>query len=249
MTYAEFLLWFLVIPGLVMAGVAAWLRKTGRFPQADSRRHWRGVGILAVIAFVWTTPWDNYLIARGVWDSPPDRILGRIGYVPLEEYAFFLLMPVFNGALIGLLMHRFPAASGTSKLRQPRQRAIAAVIAAILFACGLHALRQESGTYLGLILVWFTPPLLVQWLFDPGALLRGKHIVFWGTFLPSVYFSVADHHAIRSGIWVISEQRTTGAGLPGLPFEEILFFATTSLLLAQGLVLWHSLRHPEPAAR
>jgi len=246
MTYAEFLLWFLVVPILVLIGATRWLQRRGRFAEVDSRYHWRGVAILAVIAFVWTTPWDNYLIARGVWDSPPDRIIGKIGYVPLEEYAFFLLMPIFNGALIYWLLPGLPRASAISRTGQKWQRVSVVLIAGILFSGGLYALAHERGTYLGLILVWFTPPLLIQWLFDPGALLRGRNVVLWGTLLPTLYFALADSFAIGQGIWVIASTPTTGLELLGLPFEEILFFAITSLLLAQGLVLWYGLRQSDP---
>ena len=246
MTYAGFILQFLILPiGVVICGI--WLmRKLGHLKTVDLGYHWRGVAILAVIAFIWTTPWDNYLIARGVWDSPSDRIIGRVFYVPIEEYVFFILMPVLNGAVICCLLDYLPETSSTWRVLQRRARAGAAVVAGLLFGGGLYALRHEGGTYLGLILVWLTPPLLIQWLFDPAALVRAKGMVFMGTALPTIYFGFVDHHAIREGIWVIDKASTTGWGLPHLPLEELLFFMVTSLLLAQGMVLWHSIRPPPP---
>jgi lycopene cyclase domain-containing protein len=47
--------------------------------------------ILATVAFVWTTPWDNYLVKSGVWGyGNNDRVLYVIGFVPVEEYCFFI---------------------------------------------------------------------------------------------------------------------------------------------------------------
>jgi lycopene cyclase domain-containing protein len=248
MTYAAFILLFLVFPTAALVGASLLVRQRGQIDRVNFIHHWRGVAILAVIAFIWTAPWDNFLIASGVWDSPSDRIIGRVFYVPIEEYAFFILMPLFNGAIVYLLLGRSPETAVTWRLPQMRMRMGAALLAGLLFCGGLYALRFDGGTYLGRILVWFSPPLLIQWLFDPGALLRGKRIVIMGTLLPLAYFGLADSYAIREGIWVISEAHTTGLGFPQLPVEELLFFAVTSLLLAQGIVLWHGIKPPSSTA-
>lgn len=244
MTYAEFLLIFLVLPTTLLIGAAHHLRRRGGLKEADLKYHWLGVGILAFIAFVWTTPWDNYLIAKGVWDSPPDRILFRIGYVPIEEYAFFVLMPVFNGALLCLLFNqrRFRPTKSTWREKQTRARGLLLLFGALLMFAGWWLLKDASGSYLGLIIVWFTPPLMIQWNFDPAGLFQGRSIVAAGTLLPLLYFALVDSLAIQLGIWEISPAHTTGLGLPNLPIEEFIFFAVTSLLLAQGMALWHSLK-------
>ena len=248
MTYAEFLLTFLIIPTAILLGFARLNGKTRGRPPRFARHHWTGLAILALIAFAWTTPWDNFLIARGVWDSPPDRILGRVGFVPLEEYAFFLLMPALNGTFFFL----FPGNSSENSSSfashhaaphsQPQLRIVAGIIAAALFCGGLFALASPAGTYLGLILVWFVPPLFIQWIFDPRTLMRSRKTVALATLVPTAYFGLADSFAIGNGIWEISATMTTGVMIFNLPLEELLFFMTTSLLLAQGLVLWHSLQ-------
>ncbi|MEX1048332.1 MAG: lycopene cyclase domain-containing protein, partial [Akkermansiaceae bacterium] len=88
----------------------------------------------------------------------------------------------------------------------------------------------------------------IQWFFDPAVLIRERKFVIIGTLIPSIYFGLADSFAIGSGIWEISSTLTTGVKIFNLPLEELLFFVVTSLLLAQGLVLWHSLRPPRPTA-
>lgn len=57
-----------------------------------TKRELLGLLLLPVAAVVWTTPWDNYLVAHGVWKYDPTKVWNVIlGYVPLEEYLFFVL--------------------------------------------------------------------------------------------------------------------------------------------------------------
>ena len=91
MSYLAFLLVFIVPPLLVLA----WTQR--RRLRAIHPRARRFLVLMAVIALVYTTPWDNYLIWRGVWSYGGDRVVGTIGYVPVEEYLFFLLQPLLTG--------------------------------------------------------------------------------------------------------------------------------------------------------
>jgi lycopene beta-cyclase len=92
MTYLQFHLVF-IIPPLVLL--------MARLPRASAvlgpRACWT-LPAIAVIALVYTTPWDNYLVYRGIWWYGPDRVIGAIGYVPVEEYLFFVLQPLLTGA-------------------------------------------------------------------------------------------------------------------------------------------------------
>ena len=109
MTYGAFLLLFLVLPILALA-VALRRRMT---------RAWRwSVGAVALIAVLYTTPWDNFIVAQGVWSYPPDRVLGvTLGLVPLEEYVFFVLQVLLTGlvllALTGRPVAPLPPAAGS----------------------------------------------------------------------------------------------------------------------------------------
>jgi 15-cis-phytoene synthase/lycopene beta-cyclase len=83
MKYSRFLLVF-VAPVVLISGVLALPRMT--------KREWFAVIMLPILAVVWTTPWDNYLVASGVWRYNPKKVWNVIlGYVPLEEYLFFVL--------------------------------------------------------------------------------------------------------------------------------------------------------------
>lgn len=242
MSYLEFLLLFVAGPTLLL-GLVAWRRASAAGQLARSRWHWWGTGILAAIAFIWTTPWDNYIVANGVWSYGEERVLGVIGYVPIEEYLFFILMPLLNGAFFALCFPYGAQVNSTWKARQtvPRLLWVIAGLSVMLTAGLLW--RNEQFTYLSTTLLWFVPPLLTQWLFDPGALARNFKVLLTATLAPTLYLSVADTYAIRNGIWTIHDATRTGWEIASLPIEEALFFFITSLLLAQGLTLWHSLSH------
>ncbi len=97
-TYGQFLAVFLVVPlGIVFV--------LGRHRLTPLH-----VGLLAaisVMALVYTTPWDNLLIANGVWSYGPRQVLGlTVGRVPLEECAFYVLQVFLSGAVTVFLLRR-----------------------------------------------------------------------------------------------------------------------------------------------
>jgi lycopene cyclase domain-containing protein len=111
MTYGAFLVVFLVLP----IGVLALALRRRMTPA------WRwSVGAVAVIAVLYTAPWDNYIIAQGVWSYPPGRVLGpTLGFVPLEEYAFFVLQVLLTGLVLLALMGRQHTPASLKPSRPP----------------------------------------------------------------------------------------------------------------------------------
>ncbi len=92
MTYPLFLLLFLVIPIALLASLLG----------HRTRAHWwrKAVALTVLVALVYTTPWDNYLVATGVWYYEPVRVWKVIlGHVPLEEYLFFALQTILTGLI------------------------------------------------------------------------------------------------------------------------------------------------------
>lgn len=97
-SYGHFLLVFLVLPIL---GLALVLRRH------LTRRYVSSVLGMAAIAFAYTTPWDNAIVALSVWGYDPALVWGIvIGWVPLEEYLFFLLQPILSGLVVLALLER-----------------------------------------------------------------------------------------------------------------------------------------------
>jgi len=198
-------------------------------------RAWLGVPLIALLALVYTTPWDNYLIWRDVWHYGSDRVMGTIGYVPIEEYLFFILQPLLTGFWFYWLFPR------TQEPVEPEEgvkvRILGTGLWIVLSLAGALMLQEDSTVYLGLILVWAGPILALQWLVGGQLLWAAKFAWLMGTLIPTVYLWIADRIAIALEIWTISETYSTGVKLLGLPIEEATFFLVTNLLVVQGLLL------------
>jgi lycopene beta-cyclase len=242
MTYLQFHLVFILPPLLV-------LLLTLRHVSARlGRRALWVLPVMAAIALIYTTPWDNYLVYRGVWWYGADRVMGTIGYVPVEEYLFFVLQPLLTGAWT---YHVLMRTKRTPEPATPAERASASTLEGLaapgivgatgywlLAAAGLFALTTRSGLYLGLILAWAGPVLALQWPFIARAVGRAPRAYAAAVLLPTFYLWIADRIAIGSGIWSISAEHTTGLHLFGLPLEEAVFFLVTNLLVVQGVLLF-----------
>ena len=78
MTYFGFLLRFLVIPILIFLAITH--RDTQRNKHISGFRNgkavWIGIAIHVLLAVVYTTPWDNYLVATRVWYYNPHLVTG-----------------------------------------------------------------------------------------------------------------------------------------------------------------------------
>lgn len=246
MTYLGFLLIFVVLPTVLL-----WIGVRQRRASGEGGgSRWAFapyIPVQAAIALIYTTPWDNFLVARGVWSYAPERTLGwTIGWVPIEEYLFFIL----ESAMVGLWMEWVGSRRAGDPVFPPdprwRRVGLAGVGALALGTIALWWAWGPPWTYAALIGLWGLPPLMVQIAFG-GDMLRS-----WGpTWLlawlpPGLYLSAADALAIRWGIWRIAPDQSTGWTIAGLPVEEMLFFLLTSLLLANGYMF---LASPESRAR
>mgnify|MGYP000884921532 CR=1 FL=1 len=95
MTYAGFLLLFVILP-ILLCAVLLW-----RWRIWPNPRH---LALIALLAVVYTTPWDNAIVRQGVWSYDVNKIWGIVlGVVPLEEYLFFVLQVILTGSLLTIL--------------------------------------------------------------------------------------------------------------------------------------------------
>jgi lycopene cyclase domain-containing protein len=232
MTYLQFHL-VAILPPLAVMGYLAWpsVRALGR------RALWSPL-LIAVIAVLYTTPWDNYLVANGIWWYGEDRVLGTIGYVPVEEYAFFVLQTILTSCVYFYFLNRpglaLAAPAESSKVTA---RAPGAISWLVTSAVGGLLLTRPSGTYLGLILVWAGPMLTFLWLYGGEHIQRAGKAALATVAASTVYLCLADRMAIGLGIWLISPEHTLGIDIFGLPLEEAVFFLMTNILVVSGLAL------------
>lgn len=87
--------------------------------------------IVCAIAFVFTTPWDNYAVYLGIWGFGENVSLGYpfggdarsvanpegltwLGFIPFEEYSFFFLESTLVCLVLVWLFSRKPTPQNTT---------------------------------------------------------------------------------------------------------------------------------------
>jgi lycopene cyclase domain-containing protein len=246
MTYLDFLFRFLVVPILIL-GVLVY-RDRQRMPirsEATLPAPLRfvppalAIAILAAIAVIYTTPWDNYLVATRVWWYDPALVMGiTLGWVPLEEYLFFVLQTVLTGLWLMFLIRRLPASA--SFVARSGIRVVSSAGVTLLWIASIILLFSgwRPGNYLALELAWALPGIAFQLAFGADILWHHRRLVLLAIATTTLYYSGADVLAIHSGTWTINPELTLGISLGGiLPLEEAIFFLLTNTLLVFGLVL------------
>jgi lycopene beta-cyclase len=242
MTYFGFLAIFIGIPLLLLTALLVVARRQNR-PLPDRFTgwpDWLAVATLIVIAVIYTTPWDNYLVATGVWWYDPDLVTGIIwGWVPIEEYTFFVVQTLLGGLWLLVLFRYWPPAQSYAPLAgRWRVGATAVILLIWLVSVVLLISGWQPGTYLGLELVWALPPIAVQLAFGADILWRYRRYVLSSITILTLYLSATDALAISSGTWTIDPQQSLGIYLGSiLPIEEFIFFLLTSTLVICGITL------------
>ncbi|KAJ3330619.1 hypothetical protein HDU76_005234 [Blyttiomyces sp. JEL0837] len=113
-------------------------------------------------------------------------------------------------------------------------------IGLLLIQClaGLWLCNSGSRSfYLGCLLSWTAPPLMLQWFFaGPYIVSRIKECaIIVGA--STMYLCWVDHTAIGLGVWEISPESTVGVYFGGhLPLEEVLFFFIVNCMIVGGVM-------------
>lgn len=199
--------------------------------------------LLPIIALVWTTPWDNLIVKNRAWFYHRHCIWFTIGYVPIEEYFFFVIQSLISTLWCILLTRWYlpnlylgPSSPWRSKLATP------VLVACLLtFALGCKmAVPQTHSYYLGMISWWASLPLaLLLWgsldfVYQLG-LSAGAVPFFLSVLVPTFYLWCADLYALRRGTWHINEVTSLNLfPIADLPIEEMLFFLVTNLILVSA---------------
>ena len=111
-----------------------------------------------------------------------------LGYVPLEEYLFFVLKSLAVGFPMVLILRWMQG-------RNPKW---------------MPSILMKRFKYLFLEMVWFLPVIIAQWLLAPQT-LRAQWKAIPLVALPvAAYLTVKDKVALKDGTWTISTESTTG---------------------------------------
>lgn len=237
MTYLEYLLLFIILPLCLLVFLSVFKTKGSTYNDFKTNFGFPFI-ILAFIALFYTTPWDNYLVAQDIWSYDPSKVIGIIiGFVPIEEYSFFILETLFvsfifymnfNNMFDRELIDSHPNGS-TTKFITFSSMTIIWFLCLITFSFQLNNLM-----YLNLLLLWAIPPILIQLIVGWNIIWHYKTKIFLNIMIIGSYLSITDAFAIYSGIWTISSNFTSGIGILFMPIEEILFFFLTTLLIIFG---------------
>lgn len=239
MTYFQFLLVFLCLPLAALLTLSLIDRRDGAHTGFPSRKAvWIAIGLHVLLALGYTTPWDNYLVATGVWFYAPKLISGiLIGWVPVEEYIFFVLETVLTGLWWWFLVHGLQS-SGEFKPNNPNRRAIVAILGIVwLLAMALLVSGWRPATYLSLILAWSMPPMILQSVFGADILWHYRKLVILTVLPVFLFISAADSMAIHSGTWTINPAQSLNFFIGALPVEEAIFFLVTAMMISFGMTL------------
>ncbi|MEV5839452.1 lycopene cyclase domain-containing protein [Nocardia sp. NPDC052112] len=236
MTYFEFLAFFL-LPPLVLTATLAVRALRQQEPGTPLRRFGPlTLALLIPTAWVWTVPWDSWIIRHGVWSYGQGRFLAALFHVPYEEFVFMAAQAAVAGLWTTWNLARTPEPPPREPHRTWRVSFAVAWAAAAAAGLGL-VLVDRHGTYLGATLLWFAPPLALQSAVGADLLMSRRRTRVW-TLIPLLaYLCVTDRIAIGAGVWHISPASTYGIEIQGLPFEEIVFFLITSVLVTNALML------------
>jgi len=242
MKYFGFLARFVAVP-LALLGVLA------IFDAARGKRlpkSFRGLSPataitgMITVAVAYTTPWDNYLVRTKVWWYDRKLVTGLVlGYVPIEEYTFFVVQTLLTGSWLVTLARHLPV-----NAKKPAHPIL--IRAGMTFALGVIWVGSvwnlfrgpKSRTYLSLTLAWALLPIMFQTAFGGDILWQHRRLVALGLIPTTLYLGVADSLAIDSGTWTINPSKTVNINIAGrLPLEEGLFFLLTNTLVSMGMTL------------
>ena len=205
----------------------------------------KALGLVVALALAYTTPWDNYLVYRDVWGYPPSAVLGTIGYVPIEEYAFFVIETLIAGLFYVALRGARWLPTLPSPMPAVFKRSLI-VVPLLLTAVGVGMLLHPSdhALYMGLILAWAPPVVAGMAWVEADKVWNDRRRVLAAVTVPTLYLWGIDRTAIERGIWDIRDAYSLQIDPLGLPVEEAAFFVVTVTLCVMGLALFL----PDPPA-
>lgn len=195
---------------------------------------------LCILAVFYTTPWDNYIIYHKAWWYRNDAIIGTIGYVPIEEYLFFIIQTMFT-SLWTISCSRWTLNSlylrSTKSLKfqwWTKYMGIAVMVIAILWGW-FNAVPDTKVFYLCSILWWTLLVVVLLWYVGSSYIVQSYQQILLSVVFPSLYLCYVDLTALRAKVWHINERTSLEIFIvPELPIEEAIFFFISNFIVVLG---------------
>lgn len=196
--------------------------------------------ILCILSVAYTTPWDNYIIYHKAWWYRKDAVIGTIGYVPIEEYMFFVIQTVFT-SLWTILCSRWTLNSLNLRrstrnfnLQPIKYVGMGVMVLAILFGW-FNAKPATKLFYLCSIMWWTLLVMTLLWYIGSSYVVHSYKQILFSIVCPSVYLCYVDVIALRANVWHINERTSLEIFVvPDLPLEEVIFFFVTNCMVVLG---------------
>lgn len=195
--------------------------------------------ILCCLALIYTTPWDNYIIYHKAWWYRKDAVIGTIGYVPIEEYFFFIIQTMFTGMWTTFCSRWTINALYLRTTNRPafyltQWSVVCAGAVAMVYAWR----RAEPATktfYMGCIVWWTLLVVIFIWYVAGAYIARRYKATIVAVLVPSIYLCYVDVIALRARVWHINEETSLEVfPIDDLPVEEMTFFFLTNVIVAFG---------------
>lgn len=190
------------------------------------------------MAFIYTTPWDNYIIFHDAWIYKPENILAVIGYVPVEEYMFFVIQTIMTSLWVLICTRWSPACLyfNYNKMTYKLIRWIPILILALATIQGYRiAIPGKDTFYLGCIMWWSCPVIMFLWFGAGNYFIKKSTLTAIAVVVPTLYLCWVDQIALKNDVWHINEKTSLKIFLAeDLPFEECLFFLITNIIIVLG---------------
>lgn len=194
---------------------------------------------LCALALIYTTPWDNYIIYHKAWWYRKDAVIGTIGYVPIEEYLFFIIQTILT-ALWTTFCSRWTLNSiylqQSTAIKFYSIRYVTITILIIFIVIGwMNAIPATKTFYLASIAWWTLLVVAFLWYVSGSYVCNRMRATLISVLVPSVYLCYVDIIALRARVWHINEATSLEIFLvDDLPIEEITFFFFTNIIVALG---------------
>lgn len=194
---------------------------------------------ISILAVLYTTPWDNYIIYHKAWWYRKDAVIGTIGYVPIEEYLFFIIQTIFT-TLWASFCSRWTLNSLYLKNTNRTQfyvirYSMISIMAIAMYIGWTNAIPATKTFYMGSIVWWIMFVVIALWFLSGPYVCKRYKATLISVIVPSAYLCYVDVIALRARVWHINEATSLEIFLINdLPLEEIVFFFLTNILVAIG---------------
>ncbi|CAH1725542.1 unnamed protein product [Aphis gossypii] len=213
--------------------------------------------IITAVALIYTTPCYNYSISYRARSYSPGRVKAVVGNVPVEEYLSVVLQTVLTSLWALLCLRwRLPFLNFNHDKRSYQLiRWIPILLLSVAVAVGFKiAVPGQKTFYLGSILYWASPVIMLMWYGAGNYFVRNIKLSFMAIVIPTLYLLWVNRIALKENIWHLNKATSLNViAMNGLPLEEVLFTVITTTMVvlagtcydkAYGMIVTFSLIFP-----